>query len=66
MTGAEDCQFSVPLQGPENKWHFSGFVVALNVGSAEKNRITSTRTHIPFAAVNWGTNQFTDSNTSVI
>jgi hypothetical protein len=36
MKRAEDFQFSVPLQGPENKWHFSGFVVALNVGSTEK------------------------------
>jgi hypothetical protein len=36
MRRAEDLQFSVPLQGPENKSHFSGFVVALNVGSTEK------------------------------
>jgi hypothetical protein len=25
MTRAEDLQFSVLLQGPENKWHFFGF-----------------------------------------
>jgi hypothetical protein len=29
MTGAEDFQFSVPLQEQENKQHFSGFAVAL-------------------------------------
>jgi hypothetical protein len=38
MTRAEDLQFSVALQGPENKNLFFGFVVALNVGRAEKNR----------------------------
>jgi hypothetical protein len=36
MTGAEEFQFSVPLQGPENKLHFFGFATALNVGRIEK------------------------------
>ena len=40
MTRAEDSEFSVPLQGPENKSQFFDFAVALNVGMAEKNRIT--------------------------
>src|SRR5262249_38712852 len=35
--GAEDFEFSVPLQGPENKWHFFGFAAALNVGRIEKS-----------------------------
>jgi hypothetical protein len=36
MKRAEDSEFSVPLQGSENKRQFFGFVVALNVGRAEK------------------------------
>jgi hypothetical protein len=37
MKRAEDSEFSVPLQGPENKWHFFGFAAALNVGRIEKS-----------------------------
>ena len=36
MTRAEDFEFSVPMQGQENKWHFFGFAAALNVGRTEK------------------------------
>jgi hypothetical protein len=35
MNGAEDYQFSFPLQGPENTIVFFGFAVALNVGTPE-------------------------------
>jgi hypothetical protein len=64
MTRAEDLQFSVLPQGPENKWHFFGFAAALNIGRTEKLN-HPTRTRIPFAAVNItsATSQFTDSNT---
>jgi hypothetical protein len=37
MKRAEDSEFSFPLQGPENKWHFFGFAAALNVGRIEKS-----------------------------
>jgi hypothetical protein len=37
MKRAEDSQFSVLPQGPENKWHFFGFAAALNIGRTEKN-----------------------------
>jgi hypothetical protein len=40
MTGTEVSQFSAPFQGSENKSQFFDFAVALNVGMAEKNRIT--------------------------
>jgi len=37
MMRAEDLQFSVLAQGPENKWHLFGFAAALNVGRMEKS-----------------------------
>jgi hypothetical protein len=43
MKKAEDFQFSVPLQGQENKTHFFGFACALNVGRTERNRITQIK-----------------------
>jgi hypothetical protein len=36
MKRAEDSQFYVLPQGPENKWHFFGFAGALNIGGTEK------------------------------
>jgi hypothetical protein len=51
MGRAEDFKFSVPLQGPENKWHFFGSVAASNVERTQKSNHRATRIRIPFAAV---------------
>jgi hypothetical protein len=45
MTRAENFEFSVPLQDPENKWYFFGFACALNVGRTEKIESLDQNTH---------------------
>src|SRR5262245_22989660 len=51
MTGAEDSQFSVPLQELEKKSHFWGPCSCFESRKDRKNRITPTRIKSRFAAV---------------